>query len=110
MHAAELRVEERSLEVNAQATRATRQIFFELVRGLDDFSGGMQHRLPWSSHYSSDESGRALSRILDGGNRNGISLVAVEQKVARTIGVDVDESGCDMRARRKPEVRRSVCR
>ena len=108
MHAAELRIEKRTFEVDAQTSRAARLVLFEIVCGVDDLGCHVQHRFEWRRHHAGDKSGRAHARILGRRDRHGIALVAIEEHVGGAVGVDVDQSGCDAAARGKRVIRRTV--
>lgn len=97
MDAPEFRIQKRAFKMNAQTARTDRRVFFEGVRGFDNFAGGVQHRFPRRGHDAGDKCGRALTRILQGRNRNGIPLIAIEEKFTGAVGVNVDQAGSDRR-------------
>ncbi len=93
MHAAELRVEERSFEVDAEAPRADRIARFdELVRGFRDFGRGVHHRLPRRRHDPGDVARRALPRVRARCGDDGVALVAIEQHLVGAVRVYVDHA------------------
>ncbi len=99
--AAELRIEKRALEVNAETPRADRDVLLELMRRLDDLGRCVQHRFPRRRHDGGDEPGRAVRGIGGAGDGDRVSLIAIEQHVGGAVGVDVDQSRRDRAARRQ---------
>jgi hypothetical protein len=104
MNAAKFIIEEWAFEMDAQTSRAERIVFFERVCRFGDFTRGVKHRFPRRRHHRCDESGRSHARVFGGCNRHGITLIAIEEKLAGTIGVDVDQSRRYRRADRKRTV------
>ena len=109
MDAAELRVEERPLEVDAQTASALRRaVLFELVRRFGDLVRRVNHRLPRRRHHRGDEAAGPHRRVGARGDVDGVTLVSVEEQLARPVGVDVDEAGRDRRALGYAHVARPV--
>ena len=110
VHATKFRIEERPLEVNAEAARAQRAGLFEIVRRFDDVRRRMQHGFVRRGHHRCDESGPAHLRVVLRGGRDGVAVIPIEQKLADPVGVHVDEARGDRAARRQRVVGRSTSR
>ena len=111
MDAPELRVEERAFEVDSEASRADRIAGFdELVRGFRHFGGRMHHRLPRRGHDSGEVAGRALTSVRARCDFDRVALIAVEQKLVGTVGVNVDQARSDDRAVGRTQIARAVLR
>ena len=103
--APEFRIEERSLEVNAEAPRAgIVSRLLELVCRFRHFRGGVHHRFPGCRHDGSHVAGRAHARIRARGDVDGIALIAIEQHVVGAVGMNVDHARRDRRALGRNEV------
>ena len=108
MHAAEFRIEKRTFEVDAETACAVGLILFEIVCGVDHFGCDVQHRFKRRRHHACDEAGRAHARVLGRRHRHGVTLIAIEEHVARAVGVNVDQARSDAAARGKRIIRGAV--
>ena len=95
-----LRIQERSFEMHAETARPDRCVLFELIGRLDDLRRRVKHRFPRSGHDARNEAGRAIARIRRAGDSDGVALIAVEEILARAVGVNVDQARRDAAARR----------
>lgn len=110
MDSPELGIEKRTLEMHAQTACAARRVLFELIRRFDDLRCGVQHRFERSGHDARDETGRSHAGVLLRGNDDGVALIAIEEGIARAVGVNVDQAGSDIATARQCVVGWSVGR
>ncbi len=110
MDSPKLRIQERPFKMNADAARADRRVFFELICGFNDLRRCVQHRFPGCSHHAGDEARRAVTCVRRAGDADRVALVAVEEILAGAVGMNVDQSGRDGAARRQRMIRRPVGR
>ncbi len=109
MHAAELGVEERPFELDAEAARADAVgRLFELVRGFGYFGRRVHHRFPRCRHDRGDEARRAHPRVCTGRDFDRVALVPVEQKLVGAVRMNVDQAGRDDGSGRKTDVAGAV--
>jgi hypothetical protein len=110
VHAAELRIQKRAFEVYPQTARSAHAVFVDLVRGFDDLVRCVQHRFEWCRHDAGKEAGSAATRVFDRCDRDGVTLIAIEQRVGGAVGMYVDEARGDGCPGRKVDVPRTVGR
>ncbi len=106
--AAELRIEKRPFEMNPEQ-RAPRTPCSSICCAASTIS---------AAACSIDSNGAVMTpatkpvaphaRVFAGGDGDGVALIAIEQRVGSAVGVDVDQTGRDGRARGTATVPRSV--